>query len=155
MQTSLDVNETVQDSEMVILACKPQNLGEIAESIKTPVTGIPKIQVHVRSDDTPLLTFAHHIINMYEGVLLSIIAGKRVEEIQKKFSTKLVIRTMPNTPASIMEGMTVWYTASQVPQEVVQRAKLLLEMTGTAMLVTAENTLDMVMPHSPTSLLLS
>lgn len=78
------------------------------------------------------------------GVVLSIIAGKRVSDIQEKFNTKLVIRTMPNTPASIMEGMTVWYPAEEVPPEVQNQARQLLELTGSALLVTTENTLDMV-----------
>mgnify|MGYP005992692399 CR=1 FL=1 len=67
-----------------------------------------------------------------------------MEEIQEKFGTQHVIRTMPNTPASIMEGMTVWYHAKEVAPAIVDRAKQLLEMTGTALLVSTENTLDMV-----------
>jgi pyrroline-5-carboxylate reductase len=81
---------------------------------------------------------------MHAGVLLSIIAGKRVEQIQEKFNTKLVIRTMPNTPAAVMEGMTVWFPAAEVPEAVVEQAKQMLDMTGTALLATAENILDMV-----------
>mgnify|MGYP000041220786 CR=1 FL=1 len=39
VQTTLDVNETVHEADLVILACKPQNLTYIAKSIKAPVTG--------------------------------------------------------------------------------------------------------------------
>jgi pyrroline-5-carboxylate reductase len=39
VKTTLDVNATVKDAEMVILACKPQHLSQIASSITTPVTG--------------------------------------------------------------------------------------------------------------------
>ena len=77
-------------------------------------------------------------------MVLSIIAGKRVADIQEKFSTQLVIRTMPNTPASIMEGMTVWYPAQEVPAGVLDRVRQLLELMGTAMQVNTESTLDMV-----------
>jgi hypothetical protein len=83
------------------------------------------------------------------GVVLSIIAGKRVEDIQGKFNTKLVIRTMPNTPATIMQGMTVWYPAKEVPKGAVEQAQQLLGLTGTAMQVKEEGTLDMV-SHSVT-----
>ena len=39
VRTSLDVNETVHDADMVILACKPQNLTYIAKAITSPITG--------------------------------------------------------------------------------------------------------------------
>lgn len=122
VKTTLDVNKTVEGADLVVLACKPQNLAYIAQSITIPVT----------------------------GVVLSIIAGKRVADIQEKFSTKLVIRTMPNTPASIMEGMTVWYPAKEVQEGVLDKARQLLELTGVAMLVTTENTLDMATAISGT-----
>lgn len=77
-------------------------------------------------------------------MVLSIIAGKKIDDIQTKFCTQLVIRTMPNTPATIMEGMTVWYPAKEVPQSVRDKAGQLLGLMGTAMQVKEENTLDMV-----------
>lgn len=122
VKTSLDVNETVHEADMVILACKPQNVTYIAKAITSPLT----------------------------GVVLSIVAGKRVNDIQSKFSTNLVIRTMPNTPASIMEGMTVWYPAKEVPQDVREKAGKLLGLLGTAMQVKEENTLDMATAISGT-----
>mmetsp|Transcript_18572 Transcript_18572/g.30955 ORF Transcript_18572/g.30955 Transcript_18572/m.30955 type:complete len:164 (-) Transcript_18572:1045-1536(-) len=57
---------------------------------------------------------------------------------------------MPNTPASILEGMTVWYPAAEVSPETIDRARQLLEMTGTALQVNAENMLDMATAISGT-----
>lgn len=39
VKTTLDVNETVEGADMVILACKPQNVTYIAKAITSPVTG--------------------------------------------------------------------------------------------------------------------
>lgn len=122
VQISQDTNDAINDADLVILACKPQNVSEVAKAITQPVT----------------------------GVVLSILAGKTVSDLQEKFSTKLVIRTMPNTPASIMQGVTVWYPANEVSQGIKNRVEQLLALTGTQMLVTSENILDMATAISGT-----
>lgn len=64
------------------------------------------------------------------GTILSILAGKPVEDLQKIFKTQNVVRTMPNTPATVGEGMTVWYAANEVPEDIVQMTKDILRCAG-------------------------
>lgn len=120
--TTLNVNEAVDNADLVVLACKPQHLSYVSKSITTPI----------------------------KGVVLSILAGKRIDEIQEKFNTKLVIRTMPNTPASISQGMTVWHPAASVPEDIIEKSKALLKLTGSALMVNDENMLDMATAISGT-----
>jgi pyrroline-5-carboxylate reductase len=47
-----------------------------------------------------------------EGLVLSIVAGMRVNTIISGLEHGAVVRAMPNTPAQVGEGMTVW-TASE------------------------------------------
>ena len=112
---------------------------KIYQKLQPPLHNLFQVRINWQLD----LHF-YSLVSLLSGVLLSILAGKRVSEIQERFSTNLVIRTMPNTPASIMQGMTVWYPAKGVPQDVIERARQFLELTGSALLVSAENTLDMV-----------
>ncbi len=76
-----DLQTTVQKSRVIILAVKPQNFDGVLESIKE----------HVTKD---------HII-------VSIAAGITTSFIQKRLGPKVrIIRTMPNLPAQVKEGIT-------------------------------------------------
>jgi len=114
VKTNDDINEAVRDADLVILACKPQNLGDVAKSV-----------------------------DKINGVLMSILAGTAVSTMQRLFNTKLVIRCMPNTPATVQEGMTVWFASKEVPSDIVQKAKQLLLCTGDEILVKDEALVDM------------
>jgi pyrroline-5-carboxylate reductase len=87
---------------MKVLACKPQNVMDIGETI----TATPK------------------------GVIMSVVAGMPVDKLQTAFKTKMVVRCMPNTPASVGEGMTVWYASKEVPEHIEQLAKDILRCAG-------------------------
>jgi hypothetical protein len=107
IHTTLDSNFAVENADIVLLACKPQNVEAVASSLVNPV----------------------------KGQILSIVAGATVSFLCKQFSTKSVIRCMPNTPASILEGMTVWYATQESNPEQVQRCRFILESTGDAIRV--------------------
>src|SRR5919107_2440402 len=47
-----------------------------------------------------------------DALVLSIIAGARIDSITQGLKHTSIVRSMPNTPAQVAEGMTVW-TASQ------------------------------------------
>ncbi len=74
------------DTDLVVLACKPQQLDNLDPAIRQLVKG---------------------------NSLLSIVAGKRITTLQEYFpEANTVIRCMPNTPGSIGEGFTA-YTPSE------------------------------------------
>jgi pyrroline-5-carboxylate reductase len=39
---------------------------------------------------------------------MSVVAGARIETIEKQLAHSAIVRAMPNTPAQIGEGMTAW-----------------------------------------------
>ncbi len=115
VETSHCLQTTVNDSEIIIVAVKPQNVLTLAANVK-----IPK-----------------------NALLLSIVAGLTIDEIMKQFQTKNVIRSMPNTPAMIMEGITVWIPTPDTPVSLIEKAKTLLNSFGDQIQVGEEQFLDM------------
>lgn len=108
VQVSQDVNESVKESEIILLCCKPQNVETVASDIiKIP----PNAQ------------------------LVSIVAGVPVSYLSYQFKTNKIVRCMPNTPASILEGMTVWYATNESDPEQIKKSQSLLESTGDAIRV--------------------
>lgn len=71
----------VESCKYIVLAVKPQYLPMVMEDIKEVVTS--------------------------DQVVISIVLGYSIDELQKSLSNHVkVVRTMPNTPALINEGMT-------------------------------------------------
>lgn len=110
------MNDCVSNSELIILAVKPQHVGVVAESLTVP------------------------IIN---SVIISIAAGVEIKQLVNKFKTQLVIRTMPNTPAMVLEGITVWTATKETPPQLLEKAKALFNTFGDEIEVSDEAYLDM------------
>lgn len=85
-----------------------------------------------------------------EGLILSIVAGMGTETIISGVDHGAVVRAMPNTPAQIGEGMTVW-TASEGVQEMQRaEARAILQAMGREIYVEDEGMLDMATAVSGT-----
>ena len=89
-------SEALDGAEMAILAVKPQSIREALADIRPSVGGC---------------------------VVMSIAAGVRMATLAEGLGHRAVIRVMPNTPAQIGKGMTVWTAAADVPSEAVDAAK--------------------------------
>lgn len=75
---------------------------------------------------------------------LSIMAGVTVAQISAALGTEAVIRAMPNTPAQIGAGMTVWTaTSDAVGETALQQARSVLAAMGKEAFVAEERYLDM------------
>ena len=74
-------NDVISNCNIIILAVKPQVMGEILDEISSEVT----------EDKT----------------IVSIAAGITLSYLSSRLKTKKLIRVMPNTPALVQEGMTV------------------------------------------------
>ena len=127
-QISFGINVTennravVQESDIVIFAVKPQVIARVVEEVKDDI------------DETTLF--------------ISIVAGKSIawfEEAAGK-SFKL-IRTMPNTPALVGEGMTGVSPNPLVEQDDLQQALELLSALGKTAVV-PETMMDAVVAVS-------
>lgn len=79
-------NEVVANCKFAFLGVKPQVMSAVADSIKADI-----------SDKT---------------ILVSMAAGISISRIEDMFGKRPIIRIMPNTPASVGEGM-ILYTANE------------------------------------------
>ncbi len=103
--------------DVVILAVKPQNLAQAM----TDLNG-----------------------RLKPGQLvLSIIAGARIETLCRGLNHNYVVRAMPNTPAQIGEGMTVWTATPAVTAEQKGWAAAILGALGNEIHVDDEKYIDM------------
>lgn len=105
VQTTDSLQEVITDADLVILAVKPQNL---TSSFFSEL-----------SRGTP-----HE-----NAIILSIIAGKPMAEFLHTGIHKIV-RSMPNTPAVIGQGMTVWSCTPNVTTEERQKIRDVLSSCG-------------------------
>ena len=109
--------DALKDADMVVLAVKPQSLPEVMEDIRGELDG--------------------------RQVVLSIIAGARMDTLVKGLDHAAVIRVMPNTPAQIRSGMTVWTPSPEVPEDGVAASRDILSTLGEELYVADEKLLDM------------
>ena len=112
------------ENAMVVLSVKPQRVGLVLEELK----GVVKTT----------------------QMVVSIIAGARIETISEALDNKLVIRTMPNTPAQIAAGMTAWTCAEAVSEAQRAQIKTLLTALGKELYVENEHQIDMATALSAT-----
>ena len=117
-----DINSasaSLKSSNIIILAIKPQNMGEICQKIST--------------DLAPQTT------------ILSIAAGQTLNNFANYFGAQQpAIRVMPNTPAAIGKGMSVAVANTQVTSEHKSLANELLSCSGLVEWVEDESLLDAV-----------
>src|SRR5260370_2634280 len=105
------------DSSIVILAVKPQRLGTILSELRGRLGP--------------------------EQLVLSIVAGAKIETVASELSHPLVARAMPNTPAQIGQGMTAWTATPQVNQARLAQVRAILGALGKEMFVETERMIDM------------
>lgn len=85
-----------------------------------------------------------------EVLVMSIVAGARLERLVRALATPAVVRAMPNTPGQIGRGITVWTTTAAVDDGARTRARAILGALGSEELVTHEAELDMATALSGT-----
>ena len=113
---SADNGETVRNTDLIILAVKPQNLPQVMDEIK----GLEP-----------------------EQVVLSIVAGANLSTLGRGLNHPSVVRAMPNMPAQIGEGMTIWTATTETDQRQKRVAQTVLSALGKEIYVTDEKYLDM------------
>ena len=109
-------NDCLPVADLIILAVKPQDASQLFE--------------HIR-----------HMIDPQQ-VFLSIMAGIKMDTIQTMLGVKKVIRAMPNLPAQIGMGMTVFTSSDEVTRIELVMVQNLLNTTGKAIYVAKESLLD-------------
>lgn len=109
--------QAVKQADIVVLSVKPQSLDKAMNSLK----GFIKP----------------------EALVFSIVAGAPIDKITTGLDHNAIIRCMPNTPAQISEGITVWTASPTVNEEQRNMALIVLQAMGEEVFVEDENFLDM------------
>jgi pyrroline-5-carboxylate reductase len=109
--------EAIIGKDIVILAIKPQTLANVMTELKN----------HLKPNQ----------------LVLSIIAGARLNKLTDGLNHQSIVRSMPNTPAQIGEGITVWTTTPEVTDQQKETARVILGAMGKEFYARDEGWLDM------------
>jgi pyrroline-5-carboxylate reductase len=116
VSTLADNRRAVANADLIILAVKPQNLPQVMEEIKNLAP---------------------------EQLVLSIVAGATLASLCQGLNHSSVIRAMPNMPAQIGEGITIWTATAETEQKQKKLAQTILGALGKEIYVTDEKYLGM------------
>jgi pyrroline-5-carboxylate reductase len=108
----------ISESDLILLAVKPQDFEELADQIKQFVN--PSI------------------------IVLSIMAGITINFIENKLQHTNIVRAMPNSPAGLGMGVTALIAHKSVLPEQLRKAEHLLATTGRTVYLENEGQLDAV-----------
>lgn len=78
-----------------------------------------------------------------DALVLSIVAGARIDSMTQGLKHLSIVRSMPNTPAQVGEGMTVWTASPGVAPAQREQAQAILRAFGKELYVADEAFLDM------------
>ncbi len=84
------------------------------------------------------------------NVVISIVAGMKIKTIANGLANASVVRAMPNTPAQIGQGITVWTATPDVSKSGLKQAEALLGALGEEIYVDDEQYMDMATALSGT-----
>ncbi len=109
--------EAVSGQDIVVLAVKPQNLAEV----------MAELGGKLKSGQ----------------LVLSIIAGVGIDTLSRGLKHRCIVRAMPNTPAQIGEGVSVWTATAEVGEEQRGLVGAILGAMGVDIYVDDEKYIDM------------
>ncbi len=120
VKTFADNGAVADRAEILVLAVKPQILGEVSKSIARAV-----------QKKNPLI--------------ISIVAGTRVDDIDRWLGGNLsIVRVMPNTAALIGSGASGLYANARVNQIMHDQAESILRAVGITVWLKDEDLIDVV-----------
>lgn len=124
IHTFTDNAEAARQADVVVLSVKPQRLDRVLVGLKGAIQP--------------------------SALVLSIVAGASIDKISRGLGHKIIVRSMPNTPAQIGEGITVWTASEGVSEEQLEMTRQVLGALGEEIFVEEENYLDMATALSGT-----
>jgi pyrroline-5-carboxylate reductase len=123
IKTTTDNASAASHADVVILSVKPQRLSEVMKGL-----------YRIRPD----------------ALVLSIVAGASIQKISRTLKHQAVVRSMPNTPGQIGEGITVWTASAKTSKEQQETGRSILGALGDEVFVEDESYLDMATALSGT-----
>ena len=125
IRSTTDNTVVAREADLLVLSVKPQVLDQVLPELHGSAGRRPKI-------------------------VLSIIAGAHIQQLSEGMGNPNVVRAMPNTPARIGMGITVWTAARDVPEAEREQARAVLASLGQEVFVDNEDYLDMATALSGT-----
>jgi len=119
-----DNAKAASGADVVVLSVKPQRLNSVLDGMRG--------------------------IIQPDALVLSIVAGVPIAKIQAALLHPAVVRAMPNTPAQIGEGITIWTVAGSVTEDQRQMSRQILGALGKEIFLEEEQYLDMATALSGT-----
>lgn len=108
--------QAARAGNIVVLAVKPQT--------------VPKVMPEIREALAP------------DDLVISIVAGMPSRVLARGLGVAKVVRAMPNTPAQVGHGMTVWTATPAVDETGLRQAQAILGALGKELYVADEGDLD-------------
>ncbi|MFU8825947.1 MAG: pyrroline-5-carboxylate reductase [Brevefilum sp.] len=124
VQYTLDNAGAIQNADVVIIAVKPQKLAVVMSGLQG------KLPDH--------------------ALVISIVAGATIQSLATGLEHPAVVRAMPNTPAQVGEGMTVWTHNPHLSAEQHDFTQQVLDALGKEIFVGEESYIDMATAVSGT-----
>jgi len=112
-----DNRQAVKRGDVVVLAIKPQNLAEVMAELNGQLKSAQ--------------------------LVLSIVAGARIDTLCRGLDHHCVVRAMPNTPAQIGQGISVWTATAEVTEQQKGWVGSILGAMGKEIYVDDEKYIDM------------
>lgn len=110
-------HSAVRGADLLVLACKPQNIDAVGKSLAGSID--------------------------QSTIVLSILAGTPLSVLSDSLGVTKVVRSMPNTPAAVKEGVTVWMGTSALSASDQALVAKVLGAFGHEHMVDDEKYLDM------------
>jgi pyrroline-5-carboxylate reductase len=124
IRTTTNNLEAIDQASVVVLSVKPQMLHRVLEQLSGKVAA--------------------------DALILSIVAGAKIETISNMIQHRSIARAMPNTPAQIGLGMTVWAGSDTLTPAQHDQAQAVFGSFGEEVFVDDERYLDMATALSGT-----
>jgi pyrroline-5-carboxylate reductase len=125
-ENNVEAVEAIRETEnsIVALCVKPQRLSGVLRELKGVVAP--------------------------NQIVLSIIAGAKIETLSEQLNNRKIVRAMPNTPSQIGAGISAWACTEDVDDIERGQIKSLLTALGKELRVETENMIDMATSLSAT-----
>lgn len=114
---TIDNVEATENADVLVLSVKPQVMDKVLPQLRGRVDSVT--------------------------LIVSIVAGVPMQSLSESLLNARVVRSMPNTPGQIGEGITVWTASHDVAPEQRKQAELLIGALGEQIYVGDERFLDM------------
>ncbi len=111
------IGKAISDAAVIVLSVKPQSLTSVMKDLKGKLGE--------------------------SQLVFSIVAGASLDTLRKGLAHEAIIRAMPNAPAQVGQGMSVWTATRAVTAAQKETAKAILHAMGEEVYVADEKQIDM------------